>query len=182
MCILAKSYIRQIELGYSIDNTYKKGAVIMAEIGDTAEDIMSTDIVTVHPKDSLHSVSRKLAENDTSGVPVVDEIGRIVGIISEHDIVSYLSTFQDKELEVLDTKELPHLANIYLQASATPVEEIMTTEIVTAKPETKIEILARLMTENNINRVPIVVKGKLVGVVSRIDILRNIGAVDLEKV
>ncbi len=154
----------------------------MTGIGEKAKDIMSTDIVSVHPKDSLHQVSRKLAENDTSGVPVVDDIGRIVGIVSEHDIVSYLSTFEDKELEVVDTTKLPHLAHIYLQASAKPVEEIMTKEIITAKPDTKIEILARLMTQNNINRVPIVVKGKMLGMVSRIDILRNIGKVDLEKV
>jgi CBS domain-containing protein len=154
----------------------------MENIGETAEDIMTTDVVVVHPKDTLHQVSRKLAENNTSGAPVVDDIERIVGIVSEHDIVSYLSIIEDKEVEVVDTTKLPHMAHIYLQASAMPVEEVMTTEIVTAKPETKIEILARLMTENNINRVPIVVKGKLVGMVSRIDILRNIGNVDLEKV
>lgn len=154
----------------------------MTPIGDKAENIMSTDVVTVHPKDSLHQVSRKLADNNTSGAPVVDEINRIVGIISEHDIVSYLSSFEDKELEIVDTANLPHLAHIYLQASALPVEEVMTTEIISAKPETKIEILARLMTENNINRIPIVVKGELLGMVSRIDILRNIGNVDLEKV
>lgn len=154
----------------------------MVKIGETAEDIMTTDIVVVHPKDTLHQVSRKLAENDTSGAPVVDDIERIVGIVSEHDIVSYLSTFEEKELEVVDTTELPHLAHIYIQASAKPVEEVMTTEIITAKPDTKIEILARLMTENNLNRVPIVVKGKLIGMVSRIDILRNIGNVDLENI
>ena len=154
----------------------------MTLIGDKAESIMSTDVVTVHPKDTLHQVSKKLADNNTSGAPVVDDINRIVGIISEHDIVSYLSTFKDKELEIVDSADLPHLAHIYLQASALPVEEIMTTEIITAKPDTKIEILARLMTENNINRIPIVVKGELLGMVSRIDILRNIGDVDLEKV
>jgi CBS domain-containing protein len=154
----------------------------MVKIGETAQEIMTTDIIMVHPEESLHQVSRKLAENGTSGVPVVDDIERIVGVVTEHDIVSYLSTFEDKELEVLDTKELPHLAHIYLQASAKPVKVVMTTEIITAKPDTKIEILARLMTDNNINRVPIVEKGKLIGMVSRIDILRNIGMVDLEKV
>lgn len=154
----------------------------MVKIGETAEDIMTTDVVIVNPKDSLHQASRKLAENATSGAPVIDDIGRIVGIISEHDIVSYLATFEDKDLEVLDTSNLPHLAHIYLQASATPVNEIMTTEIISAKHDTKIEILSRLMTDNNINRVPIVEKGKLIGMVSRIDILRNIGMVDLEKV
>ena len=154
----------------------------MVKIGDIAEDIMTTEVVKLNPKDSLHQASRKLAENATSGAPVIDDIGRIVGIISEHDIVSYLATFEDKELDVLETSELPHLAHIYLQASATPVNEIMTTEIVTAKSDTKIEILSRLMTENNINRVPIVEKGKLIGMVSRIDILRNIGMVDLGKI
>ena len=154
----------------------------MVKIGDIAEDIMTTEVVILNPKDSLHQASRKLAESATSGAPVIDDIGRIVGIISEHDIVSYLATFEDKELDVLETSELPHLAHIYLQASATPVNEIMTTEIVTAKSDTKIEILSRLMTENNINRVPIVEKGKLIGMVSRIDILRNIGMVDLDKV
>jgi CBS domain-containing protein len=154
----------------------------MLTIGEKAEDIMTTEVVVVHPKDSLHQASRKLAENNTSGAPVIDEIERIVGIISEQDIVSYLATFEDSENEAVDVSNLPHLAHIYIQASATPVEEIMTTEIITAKPDTKIEILARLMNENNINRVPIVDKGKLVGVVSRIDILRNIGMVNLEKV
>lgn len=154
----------------------------MVVIGDKASDIMTTEIVTLNPKDSLHSASRKLAENNTSGGPVVDDIGRVVGIVSEHDIVSYLSKFEDKEMEDVDTKDLPILAHIYVQASTTPVEEIMTTEIISAKPDTKIEILTRLMTENNINRIPIVEKGRLIGMVSRIDILRNIGMVNLEKV
>ena len=154
----------------------------MVIAGEKASDIMTTDIVTLKPKDSLHQASRKLAESSTSGGPVVDEIGRVVGIVSEHDIVSYLAKFEDKEMEDIDTKELPILAHIYVQSSTTPVEEIMTTEIISAKPDTKIEILARLMTENNINRIPIVDKGRLIGMVSRIDILRNIGMVDLEKV
>jgi CBS domain-containing protein len=154
----------------------------MVNIGEKASDIMTTEIVTLKPKDSLHQASRKLAGSNTSGGPVVDDIGRVVGIVSEHDIVSYLSKFEDKDMEDIDTKDLPIMAHIYVQARTTPVEEIMTTEIVTAKPDTKIEILARLMTENNINRVPIVEKGKLIGMVSRIDILRNIGMVDLEKV
>jgi CBS domain-containing protein len=162
-----------------MDNIW--GLFIMAKIGNKAEDIMSTDVLTVHPKDSLHQVSKKLAEKNTSGAPVVDDIGRIVGIVSEHDIVAYLSTFDDSELDV-ESKDLPHLAHIYIQASATPVEDVMTTEVIHAKPVTSIEMLASLMTNNNINRIPIVVKGKLVGMVSRIDILRNIANVDLEKV
>ena len=151
-------------------------------IGDKAEDIMSTDVFTVNPKDSLHSVSRIFADTETSGAPVCDEIGRIVGIVSEHDIVSYLSKFEDSGQEPIDSKELPHLAHIYIQARTTPVEEVMTTDVITAKPESNIDMIARLMTDNNINRVPIVVKGKLVGMVSRVDILRNIGQVELEKV
>lgn len=154
----------------------------MTKIGEKAEDIMSTDIVTVHPKDSIHSVAKVLAEKNTSGVPVIDDIGRIVGIVSEHDIVSYISRFDDSELEVVDSMNLPHLAHIYLQISAKEVEEIMTPEVITAKPITSIDHCAKLMTRNNINRIPIVEKGKLVGMVSRIDILRNIGQVALEKV
>jgi CBS domain-containing protein len=150
--------------------------------GDKAEDIMSTEIFTVNPKDSLHTVSRVFADTETSGAPVVDDIGRIVGIVSEHDIVSYLSKFEDSGQEAIDPKEVPHLAHIYIQARTTPVEEVMTTEVITAKPETSIDMIARLMTDNNINRVPIVVKGKMVGMVSRVDILRNIGQVELEKV
>jgi CBS domain-containing protein len=154
----------------------------MNNVGEKAEDIMSTDIFTVSPKDSLHTVSRVFADTETSGAPVVDEIGRIVGIVSEHDIVTYLSKFEDTGKGDIDPKELPHLAHIYIQASTTPVEEVMTTDVITAKPETSIDMIARLMTENNINRVPIVVKGKLVGMVSRVDILRNIAQVELEKV
>jgi CBS domain-containing protein len=159
-----------------------RGLFIMSDIGQKAEDIMSTDVVTVHPKDSIHAVAKVLAENNTSGAPIVDDIGRIVGIVSEHDIVSYISKFDESELEVMNSSSLPNLARIYLQASAKEVEEIMTTEVITAKPITSIDHCARLMTTNNINRIPIVEKGKLVGMVSRIDILRNIGQVALDKV
>jgi CBS domain-containing protein len=154
----------------------------MTEIGQKAEDIMSRKIVKVNEKDSIHKVSRTLAENNTSGAPVVDDIGRVVGVISEHDIVAYLSTFDISSLEVMDSANLPNLAHIYLQSSAKPIEEIMVTEIITAEPDATIEELAAIMTEKNINRVPIVDKGKLIGIVSRIDILRNIGQVALEKV
>lgn len=152
------------------------------KIGVKAKDIMATDIIVLGEKDSLHKSSRILSDHHTSGAPVVDDIGRIVGIISEHDIVSYISTFEDDELEFDNSSDLPHLAHMYIQASAKPVEDIMTKEVITAGPDTTIEDLARLMTQNNINRVPIVVKGELLGIVSRIDILRNIGKVYLEKV
>lgn len=153
----------------------------MGKIGEKAEDIMSTEIITVHVKDSLHYVARKLADHDTSGAPVLDDIGRVVGIVSEHDIVSYLSTFDDSEPD-FDSTDLPPLADIYLQASTKPVEEVMTKGVIHGTPDMAIDALARLMTENNINRIPIVVKGELVGMVSRIDILRNIGQVALEKI
>jgi CBS domain-containing protein len=152
------------------------------KIGVKAKDIMTTDIILLKEDYSLHKASRALSDYHTSGAPIVNDIGKIVGILSESDIVSYISTFQDDDLEFDKTSALPELAQMYIQASAKPVADIMTTEVVTAKPETSIEDLARLMTENNINRVPIIEKGKLVGIVSRIDILKNIGKVYLEKI
>jgi CBS domain-containing protein len=152
------------------------------KIGVKAKDIMTTDIILLKEDYSLHKASRALSDYHTSGAPVVNNLGKIIGIISESDIVSYISTFQDDELEFDNTSELPELAQMYIQASTVPVADIMTKEVVTANPDTSIEDLARLMTENNINRVPILEKGKLVGIVSRIDILRNIGKVYLEKI
>ena len=112
----------------------------------TAKDIMTREVVTVTPETPVEELAKILAERNISGVPVVDEAGNVVGIATEADIIT-----KGKEGKVAN---------------------IMTREVVSVCEDTPVEEIARILTERGIKRVPVLREGKLVGIVSRADIVR----------
>lgn len=116
-----------------------------------ARDIMSGDIYSVKPGVTLDEAVRILVDNRISGMPVVDDDERVIGMISEKDLLNFIFS-----------------GNI----QNTTVKEAMTKNVVTFPPDTDIEKLALVMAEQKIRRIPIVEDGKLVGVVSRRSIIR----------
>jgi CBS domain-containing protein len=142
-------------------------------------DIMRTDVVTVGPDATVRELANLLAEHEISGVPVVDEDGRLLGIVSEGDVI-----VQDADLH------FPHYvqfleSTIYLgsmrkfderfkKAFGAKVGDVMSTEVHTVDPEAPVHEVATLMTDHDINRVPVVENEKVVGIVTRGDIVRAI--------
>ncbi len=145
-----------------------------------AADIMSKEVVTVGPDASVEETAAVLVKNNISGVPVVDDKNKIIGIVTQKDIM-----YKDVEPRFPPYAELLG-GLIFLggvreyndelkKALATRVEEIMTRKVITVKEDTDIQEIAQLMVRNNINRIPVTDnKGGLSGIISRADVIRFI--------
>jgi len=144
----------------------------------TVVDIMDPDPPTVAPEDSVERVLRVLDENELPGVPVVTAGGRCVGIITEADLVL---TGEDADLHLphyfelfggfVFLESLGHFEERLRKATAAVASDLMTEDPVTIEPSASVEEAARLISRSKHNRLPVVEHGRLVGVVTRVDVL-----------
>jgi CBS domain-containing protein len=141
-----------------------------------AKDIMVTDVITVGPEASVRNAAKILLANRISALPVIDDQGHLVGIISEGDLVrrAELGTnnYQSWWLELFSGLDKETLAKRFLKSHGRKVRDVMTTNVVTAKPTTPLRDIATVLEKNRIKRVPIVAKGQVVGIVSRANIIQ----------
>lgn len=144
----------------------------------TVADIMDADPATVTPADDVETVIRVLRDNELPGVPVVNEAGRCVGIVTENDLVLreedsdlHLPHHLDIMGGVIFIESMKHFEERVKKAFATRVEEMMTADPITVAPDAPVEEAARLISEHKHNRLPVVDHGRLVGVVTRVDVL-----------
>lgn len=152
----------------------------MAEL---VSEIMDTDPVTVAPESSVEDVVAALREHELPGLPVVDSEGTVWGIVTEADLVL---PDEDGDLHI------PHYINLFggtvfleplsrfgdrlRKAFAANAADMMTRDVDTVGPDTTIREAARLIHETGHNRLPVVQDGKLVGVVTRLDVLGALAA------
>jgi CBS domain-containing protein len=144
----------------------------------TVRDIMDTDVPVVTVADSVEQVIRVLREADLPGVPVVNEGGRCVGIITEADLVI---AGEDEELHlphyvqlfggVVFLESISHFEERLRKAFASTAEDMMTPDPVTIEPDATVREAARVIARKKHNRLPVVEHGRLVGVVTRVDVL-----------
>jgi CBS domain-containing protein len=131
--------------------------------------LMTTDVITIGPDASLKEAARRMLEAGVSGLPVTSEDGKLIGIITEADFVSAeadrrarrragLLRFLDRPGDVPSTERL--------------VSDVMTTDLVVIEPDMDHAAAARLMQFEAVKRLPVVEEGKLVGLISRTDMLR----------
>ena len=144
-----------------------------------AEDIMIRDVLTISPEDGIEKVAKILVETGISGLQVVNEDGKVVGIITEGDLV-----YQQKKLNIpaylnfLDIL-VPLGREEFLEdlkkMTAFKVEDLMTKDVIMVGKKTNITEIATLMVENKINRVPVVdQEQRLLGIITRHDIIKHI--------
>jgi len=139
-----------------------------------ARELMSTPVVTVSPETNLKEVAECMVAHRVSGVPVVDHFGRLVGIISETDLVSKLESEEKRPglAGLLDHLAQPVGEDRKLHART--AAELMTSAVVTAPPDASVRELIHLMTGQGVNRIPIVESSRVIGIVTRADILRTL--------
>ncbi len=144
----------------------------------TVSEIMDPQPATVAPDDDVESVIGVLRENELPGVPVVNEGGRCVGIVTEADLV-----LPDESGDL----HLPHYVNIFggtifleplkhfedrlRKAFASKASDLMTEDPVTVEIDSTVPDAARIIHETGHNRLPVTEHGRLVGVVTRVDVL-----------
>jgi len=141
----------------------------------TARDIMTTSIHTVRPHDPLRKVVALICRYRISGVPVVDQDGYLVGIISERDVLQAMYP-DHPELQQRKSRRPPRkqARGDPRDFGKLPAEAIMVRDVITAPPSADALRLASLMASRKIRRIPIVEGKKLVGIVSQGDVYRAI--------
>jgi CBS domain-containing protein len=135
-------------------------------------DVMTVDVVTVTPETSLHEVARLLSERRISGLPVIDVDGRCIGVVSEADVlVKELGhPGPRRPLEwILGDR---HDADELRRRAARTAREAMSAPPITIEPDRPVRIAADLMVGQRVNRLPVVEGGRLVGIVTRADLVR----------
>jgi CBS domain-containing protein len=133
---------------------------------------MPTPVITAAPETTVKDAAALMAEHRVSGVPVVDRDGRLVGVVSESDIVQRIEP-RDPAGGVLGLLDrLARATGADRRLLARTVGELMTPTVTTAGPDVTVRELVHLMNTYQINRIPIVDGDRLLGLVSRADILR----------
>ncbi len=144
-------------------------------------DIMDSDLVTVSPDDDVRTVVELLREHELPGLPVTGDKGQVVGIVTENDL-----TLEEEQTNI----PLPHYIDllggvVFLEpmagfekrlrkAFASKVSDMMTSDVDTISTDATVQDAGRMIAEKHHNRLPVVSDGRLVGVVTRVDVLRSL--------
>ncbi len=146
----------------------------------TAQDIMTTHVITVNPETEIIQAAKLLLENHFNGLPVLNKDDKLVGIICQSDLVVQqksipvptLLTFLDGFISLTSTKKIE---NEMKKIAAITVNDAMTSRPITVKPNTSIEAIASLMVDKNLHTLPVVDDNdNLVGILGKEDILRSL--------
>jgi CBS domain-containing protein len=140
---------------------------------------MVTNVITVTPDACVQDVAGILLANRISGVPVVGTGGELLGIVSEGDLMRRVESGTTRRrpwwLSLLMGKE--GLAAEFVREHSRKVADVMTRSVVTAGPDASLRDIADLLEKNGIKRVPIVSQGKMVGIVTRANLLQALASV-----
>ena len=144
----------------------------------TVRDIMQVNVPAVYPDDPIEQVVQTLRDHDLPGVPVINEGGRCVGIITEADLVLsnegadlHLPHYFQLFGGVVFLESMSHFEERLRKAFASTAADMMTPDPITIEPSATVEEAARLIARKRHNRLPVVEHGRLVGVVTRVDVL-----------
>ena len=144
----------------------------------TVRDIMERELVTVTPQDDIETLVRLLRRHDLPGVPVVNDGGRCVGMVTEADLVIsdeqgdlHLPHYIELFGGVVFLEPLRHFEERLRKAVGLSVEDIMTSELTTIEPDAGVHEAGRVIAASGHNRLPVIEHGRLVGVVTRVDVL-----------
>ncbi len=143
------------------------------------KDIMTKEVITVKEEATVSEVVRILLGNRISGVPVVDDKDELSGIVSEADLIYrerniHLPTFITIMDGVIFLESMKKVEDQLRKMTGYVVKDIMTKPVITVTEDTSVEEAARIMMDKNVNRVPVVRDKKIVGIVTRADILKAI--------
>ena len=145
----------------------------------TAKDIMSKDVITVGLQTSVSELAEILWKNRISGVPVLDENGDVVSVVTESDLIDQTKKIHiPTMISILDSviflesskkteKEIKKMAG-------NTVQDICSMELVSVRKDTGLDEIATIMSEKRVHTLPVVEDGKLVGVIGKSDIIRSI--------
>ncbi len=145
----------------------------------TAKDIMTSPAITIGPDADITEAAKILLDRDINGLPVVDDSGRVAGIICQSDLVRMQKSLPIPSLFTLLDGFVPLSTTALLETevkriAASKVADAMTRKVESISPDTGVDVIATLMVDKQFHTLPVVDQGRLVGVVGKRDILRTL--------
>ena len=142
-------------------------------------DVMQTKVITIRPDMEIKEIAKTLYDNKISGVPVVDSNSNLVGIVSEGDLLHKEANPQPPSVfgilgALIYYRGVKEYDSDLKKLIATQASEIMTSKVVTINKEASIEEAASLMVNKKIKRLPVLEDGKIIGIVTRMDIIKTL--------
>jgi len=143
-----------------------------------AIDVMVRDVVTVHPDTDVADAIKLLAERDVSALPVLDKDGNLVGVLSEADLIhrAEIGTEKHRPWWLEAVTGATAVAEEFAKSHGKKVGEVMTDGVISVSEETPLSEIAALFERKRIKRVPVVKSGKLVGIVSRSNLIQALAS------
>jgi CBS-domain-containing membrane protein len=139
-----------------------------------AADVMATKVITVRPDTPVTEIAKVLLANRISAVPVVDDKNVLVGIVSEGDLIHRAETGTERHrswwLELFTGREA--MARDFIMAHGRRAADVMTAPVIGVTPDASLADIASLLEKHRIKRVPVAINGKLVGIVSRANLVQ----------
>jgi CBS domain-containing protein len=147
-----------------------------------AADVMTKHVITVAPNVTVQAVAALLSERGISGVPVVDEVNRVIGMVSEGDLIHRQELGTERRGKRPRSWWLQSAADQraidYIKSHGRSVADVMTREVISVSETTELADVATLLETKGIKRVPVVNDGKLVGIISRANLVRALAATE----
>ena len=156
------------------ETTIERGVFLML-----AREIMTTDVITVSPDEEVEVVAKLLVDNKISGIPVVDQDNHVLGIVTEKDLLIkaselkvpfYITLFDS----IIFLENPLRFSNNLKKYAAAKVKDLMTEKVEVVDENTAVTAIAEIMQNKKINRLPVIRNNKLVGFVTRNDVLKAI--------
>jgi CBS domain-containing protein len=148
-----------------------------------ASDVMTTDVITVSPDTSVQDLAALLGKHGISGAPVVDAAGQLVGIVSEGDLLFRAEIKTERRTQRRRTRWFDIFApgeqdqaRDYVKAHGRSARDVMTHDVISVTETTELNEIANLLETRRIKRVPVVRDGKVIGIVSRANLVRALVA------
>lgn len=140
-----------------------------------AVDIMTKDVISVGPEEEVSAIAQLLLNHHISAVPVIDDSHQVVGIVSEGDLMRRIRKEDGKESSWWLSLFAGHKDPAdYVKTHGRKADEVMTVNPMTIEEDAPLHKIARLLEKHRIKRVPVVKEGKLVGIVSRANLLQGL--------
>ncbi len=139
-----------------------------------ASDIMTSNVVTVGPQASVSEIAEMMTKHRISGIPVVDADGRLVGILSESDLLHRMETGTERRRKwwLGMFQDASSMAREFTKSHGLKAADLMTANVTTVSGDAALGDVAELLDSKNLKRVPVVVDGKLAGIITRGDMVK----------
>jgi len=143
-----------------------------------AKDIMTRDVITVKQETTIEDFARLIMKQRISGAPVIDDSGRLLGVVTENDLISKNSRLHIPTILRLFDAYIPlgtsRMESDIKKMAAATVGEICTRDVTTVDEEASVEYIATVMTEKRIHSLPVLKEGMVVGIIGKKDLIKGL--------